>query len=210
MSTTETENGTGALEAYVPFTPFEESYAFEAQPSMLEQPENAQLFTPFVSEYEGLEAPVSAEAQELRELLYQLYDQELDETLGQIAEEAWHAASERAAMFGETIGSTERGAVPRGVDQPASRQAETLIDNVVGGVREHRHGVADRESGRRDFRALRAAGHRPRDVLRGLPRRPRQQAQGRREEGDRRRQEGAVDPAGRDPAQAGQARSCRR
>jgi len=34
MSTTETENGTSVLEAYVPFTPFEESYAFEAQPSM--------------------------------------------------------------------------------------------------------------------------------------------------------------------------------
>jgi hypothetical protein len=130
MSTTETENGTEALEAYVPFTPFEESYAFEAQPSMLEQPENAQLFTPFVSEYEGLEAPVSAEAQELRELLYQIYDQELDETLGQIAEEAWHAASERAAMFGETIGSPSAEQFLEEWISPLRTQAETLIDNA--------------------------------------------------------------------------------
>jgi hypothetical protein len=130
MSTTETENGTGALETYVPFTPFEESYAFEAQPSMLEQPEAAQLFTPFVSEYEGLEAPVSAEAQELRELLYELYDQELDETLGQIAEEAWHAASERTAMFGETIGSPSAEQFLEEWISPLRTQAEALIDNV--------------------------------------------------------------------------------
>jgi hypothetical protein len=130
MSTTETENGTGALEAYVPFTPFEESYAFEAQPSMLEQPETAQLFTPFVSEYEGLQAPISAEAQELRELLYELYDQELDETLGQIAEEAWHAASERAEMFGETIGSPSAEQFLEEWISPLRTQAETLIDSV--------------------------------------------------------------------------------
>jgi hypothetical protein len=128
MSTTETENRTEALEAYVPFTPFEESYAFEAQPSTLEQPENAQPFTPFVSDYQGLEAPVSAEAQELRELLYQVYDQELDETLGQIAEEAWHVANERAAMFGETIGSPEQ--FLQEWISPLRTQAETLIDNA--------------------------------------------------------------------------------
>jgi hypothetical protein len=130
MSTTETTNGKGALEAYVPFTPFEDSYTFEAQPSTLEQPESSSSFTPFVSEYEGLDAPVSAEGQELRELLYQVYDQEFDESLGQIAEEAWNAANERAAMFGETIGSSSTEQFLDEWISPLRLQAEALIDNV--------------------------------------------------------------------------------
>ena len=66
MSTT-TENG--AVASYVPFTPFQESYAFVAEPSALEtieQLESAPTVTPFISEYAGVEAqsPQAAEFQE--------------------------------------------------------------------------------------------------------------------------------------------------
>jgi hypothetical protein len=134
MSSTQTEHPSGSLETYVPFTPFESSYTFEAQPpalATLEQPESAPIVTPFVSEYTGLEAPVSAEAQELRELLHQVYDEELDETLEQIADEAWNAANERAAIFGETAGSASTEQFLEEWINPVRVQAEALIDNVA-------------------------------------------------------------------------------
>ncbi|HYZ77537.1 MAG TPA: hypothetical protein VE596_09200 [Gaiellaceae bacterium] len=134
MSISETENGVASLEAYVPFTPFQDSYTFEAQPSPLEAPEVLEagpIVTPFVSEYEGLETAVSPEAQELQSLLFELYDQELDEVLGQIAEEAWNAASEHAATFGETVGSSSAEQFLQEWIDPLRVQAETLIDNVA-------------------------------------------------------------------------------
>jgi hypothetical protein len=111
MSTSESESDNGAvsLETYVPFKPFEDSYVFEAEASPLaafERIESAPPVTPFVSEYADVGTAVSAEAQEIHELLFELYDQELDEALGQLAQEAWSAASDRAAMFGETVGSS--------------------------------------------------------------------------------------------------------
>ncbi|HJQ74652.1 MAG TPA: hypothetical protein VJ814_07190, partial [Gaiellaceae bacterium] len=134
MSTTETENGVASLEAYVPFTPFQDSYTFEAEPSHLatfEQLESAPVVTPFVSEYEGLEGAVSPEAQELRELLFDVYDHELDEVLGQIAEEAWSAANDRAETFGETLGSSSAEQFLQEWISPLRVQAETMIDNVA-------------------------------------------------------------------------------
>lgn len=134
MSTSETENGAASLETYVPFTPFQDSYTFEAEASPLdsfEQLEGGPLVTPFVSEYAGLGTAVSAETVELHELLSELYDQELDEVLGQIANEAWGAASDRAAIFGETLESNSADQFLEEWISPLRVQAETMIDNVA-------------------------------------------------------------------------------
>lgn len=129
MSPTDTEQ----LEAYVPFTPFESQYAFEAEPSPLaaEQPERSPVVTPFVSEYEGLETPVTAETQTLQQLLHELYDQEFDEALERLADEAWHAASDRAAAFGETVGGPSAEQFLQEWIDPLRVQAEALVDNVA-------------------------------------------------------------------------------
>ena len=61
MSTTETENG--VVSQYVPFTPFQESYAFEPESSTPTLLESAPARTPFVSEYAGVatQSPQSAD-----------------------------------------------------------------------------------------------------------------------------------------------------
>jgi hypothetical protein len=134
MSTTDTESAVATLENYVPFTPFQDNYASEAEPAFpgeLEQSATAPISSPFVSEYEGLERAVSAEAVQIHELLFELYDQELDETLRQIAEEAWNAANDRAEMFGETAGSGSAEQFLQEWIAPMRIQAETMIDNVA-------------------------------------------------------------------------------
>ena len=136
MSTMETENG--ATAQYVPFTPFQESYAFEAQPptaGLLEMDSRAAV-TPFVSEYEGVETR-SPEVAELHDLLFELYDETFDETLAELAHEAWEAVTQRAEPFGET------GTTPS-VEQflqewiaPVQREAETMLENIAQAVGEH-------------------------------------------------------------------------
>ena len=137
MSTTETENGTGAH--YQPFTPFQESYAFVTEPSTLslfERADAAPAATPFVSEYAGVESE-SPQAAEFHDLLFQLYDTELDELLDEISHEAWEAVTQRAEPFGEA-GAMERA------DQfleewiePVRRQAEATLDNIAEAVSEY-------------------------------------------------------------------------
>jgi hypothetical protein len=133
MSTAESENGVASLEEYTPFTPFEDSYTFEAEPSRLatsETLESGPIVTPFVSEYAGEEA-VSGEEQELRDLLFSVYDQELDESLAQLAEEAWNATNDRAEMFGETMGSPSAEQFLQEWISPLQAEAERMIDNVA-------------------------------------------------------------------------------
>jgi hypothetical protein len=132
MSTTEAE-GTAALESYVPFTPFQDSYAFEPEAAL---PELGQLeagtgTTPFLSEYFGEESGPTAEATAMHELLDQLYDEDLDEVLAEMADEAWSAANERIEMFGESVGAET---AEQFLDQwvaPLREQAETMLDNVA-------------------------------------------------------------------------------
>jgi hypothetical protein len=134
MSTTDTESAVATLENYVPFTPFQDNYTFEAEPAFpgeFEQSAVAPISSPFVSEYEGLQTAVSAETIQVHELLFDLYDRELDETLRQIAEEAWNAVNDRAEMFGETAGAGSAEQFLQEWITPVRIQAETMIDNVA-------------------------------------------------------------------------------
>jgi hypothetical protein len=136
MSMTETESG---LAEYVPFTPFEQSYAFEAEPSesLFEQADVLPTVTPFIAEYAGVETGLTPEATDLHELLFELYDQEFDEVLAELAQEAWSAANDRAEVFGETVGA---GTAEQFLEQwaaPVREQAEAMIDNYAQAVGEH-------------------------------------------------------------------------
>jgi hypothetical protein len=136
MSTTETESGT---QDYVPFTPFQEGYAFEAEPSTLSfyETEAFPSVTPFIAEYAGVETGLTAEAAELHELLSELYDQEFDAVLSQLAQEAWSAATDRAEVFGETVGSSTAEEFLEQWAAPVREQAESMIDNYAQAVTEH-------------------------------------------------------------------------
>ncbi len=137
MSTIESENG--AASQYVPFTPFQERYAFETEPTavqLVEPFETAQTFTPFVSEYAGVEAR-SPETTEMHDLLLELYDQEFDEVLAELAHQAWEAVNERSAPFGETGTTASAEQFLREWSEPVRRQAEAMIDNIAEGAGEH-------------------------------------------------------------------------
>jgi hypothetical protein len=137
MSTMETENG--ATAQYVPFTPFQESYAFEAQPApapLLEQLDSQAAVTPFVSEYEGV-GTRSPETAELHDLLFELYDETFDETLAELAHEAWEAVTQRAEPFGETGSTASAEQFLREWSEPVRREAETMLENIARAVTEH-------------------------------------------------------------------------
>jgi hypothetical protein len=137
MSTTETENGTGAH--YEAFTPFEESYAFVTEPStvsLLEHADAAPAVSPFVSEYAGAESQ-SPQAGELQDLLFQLYDTEFDELLDEIAHEAWEAVTERAEPFGETGTVESAEQFLQEWVEPVRQQAEATLDNIAEAASAH-------------------------------------------------------------------------
>jgi len=137
MSTMKSENG--AASQYVPFTPFQERYAFETEPTavqLVEPFETAQGFTPFVSEYAGVEAR-SPETTEMHDLLLELYDHEFDEVLAELAHQAWEAVSERSAPFGETGTTASAEQFLREWTEPVRRQAEAMIDTIAEAVSEH-------------------------------------------------------------------------
>ena len=129
----ENQSAVASFDAYVPFTPFQDSYAFEAEPAqqLALEPQSAAVVTPFVSEYAGADAAVSAEAQELESLLFDLYDEQLDEFLGQLTDEAWNVASEHATMQGETIGSASAEQTLEEWIAPLRSHADALVENVA-------------------------------------------------------------------------------
>ncbi|HEU5253065.1 MAG TPA: hypothetical protein VFU16_07050 [Solirubrobacterales bacterium] len=134
MATTETENGAAAMaEQYEPFTPFQEGYAFEAEPSalsLLEHSEAPLPATPFASEYQGEEGE-DGESLELRELLFELYDQEFDETLEALSSEMWEALNERAEPFGETESGPSAEQFLQEWSAPVREAAETMLENIA-------------------------------------------------------------------------------
>jgi hypothetical protein len=137
MSTIESENG--ATSQYVPFTPFQERYAFETEPTsvqLVEPFETAQAFTPFVSEYAGVESR-SPETTEMHDLLLELYDQEFDEVLAELAHQAWEAVNERSAPFGETGTTASAEQFLREWSEPVRRQAEAMLDTIAEAAGEH-------------------------------------------------------------------------
>lgn len=134
MATTETENGAAAqAEQYEPFTPFQEGYAFEAEPSalsLLEHSEAPLPVTPFASEYQGEEGE-GGESSELRELLFELYDQEFDETLEALSSEMWEALNERAEPFGEMGAAQSSEQFLQEWSAPVREAAETMLENIA-------------------------------------------------------------------------------
>ncbi len=136
MSTTETESATSQ---YVPFTPFQESYAFEAEPAtsrLLERADTGPIASPFVSEYGGV-VTETPEASELQELLSELYDQEFDETLSDLAHEAWEAVTQRTEPFGEAgMGESEEQFLQEW-SRPARQAAEAMLENISQAAAEH-------------------------------------------------------------------------
>jgi hypothetical protein len=140
MATAHTENVVlPETEDYVPFTPFQDLYAFEPELDEASQEafQAAPPVSPFVSEYEGLDASTSPEAEELHELLYELYDRELDEVLNEIAQEAWNATSDRAEAIGETVGSSTAEQFLEEWIAPLRDEAEAMLDNIAESAAEH-------------------------------------------------------------------------
>jgi hypothetical protein len=137
MSATETE--TAATSQYVPFTPFQESYAFEAEASTWEATEQfaaPPALTPFVSEYAGEEAS-TPETTELHDLLFELYDEQFDEVLGELADEAWEAVAQRAEPLGEASATASAQEFLQEWAEPVRVEAETMLENVAQAVSEH-------------------------------------------------------------------------
>ena len=131
---TETENG--AVAQYVPFTPFQESYAFEPESSSAAVFETAPMVTPFVSEYVGVE-PQAPQAGELRDLLFELYDEQFDDVLGELAHEAWEAVAQRTEPFGE-VGTTQSAEqFLQEWSQPVRQAAETMLENIAQAASEY-------------------------------------------------------------------------
>ena len=134
MSTTETENGTASQ--YVPFTPFQESYAFEPESPSAASFATAPMVTPFVTEYAGVE-PQSPQAGELRDLLFELYDEQFDEVLCELAHEAWEAVAQRTEPFGE-VGTTQSAEqFLQEWSEPVRQAAETMLENMAQAASEH-------------------------------------------------------------------------
>jgi hypothetical protein len=134
MPMSDNESAVASPGAYAAFTPFQDSYTFEAEPSRLaavEQLESRPLVTPFVSEYADPARAVSAETQELHDLLSELYDQELDELLGQIGDEAWNVVHERAAFSEETGGPARAEQLLEDWISPLRTHAEAMVDSVA-------------------------------------------------------------------------------
>jgi len=134
-----TETGDRTISQYVPFTPFQESYAFESEPStlgLLEQLDAAPAVTPFLSEYAGIEEQ-RPESVELHDLLFELYDAEFDEVLAEIGHQAWEAVTQRAEPFGETgtIESAEQ--FLQEWSEPVRQAAEAMLDSIAEAASEH-------------------------------------------------------------------------
>jgi hypothetical protein len=136
MATPETAPGAFS-EAYAPFTPFEESYAFEPEAppgAELEGPLSASLVTPFVSEYAGELSEASLEATEIQQFLAELYDSELDEALTELAQEAASAAADRAEQLGEVETEATSEQFLDEWMRPAREQAEQMLDSIAEAV----------------------------------------------------------------------------
>jgi hypothetical protein len=138
MATTQVEDGGTDVQEYERYTPFEDSYAFE--PELSGRPEFAyapSTFTPFVAEYAGVDGATTPEALELRELLDELYEHEFDELLGELAEEAWNAAADRAGQFGETTGFATAEQFLQQWARPVREEAEAMVDRMAAAASEY-------------------------------------------------------------------------
>ncbi len=137
MSSTETESGSVATEAYSPpQTPFLESYDLpQIEGPATRQAENfvpTGTQTPFVTEYYGEAPGMTAEASNLEQLLFEMYSSEMNEAIAEMVQEGAALASERAEELGETFGggATSEQLLEQWLE-PVREQAETMLSNVA-------------------------------------------------------------------------------
>lgn len=136
MSTTEIESATSQ---YVPFTPFQESYAFEPEPAVTRLQESTvanPVVSPFVSEYEGV-VTQTPQASAFQELLYELYDHEFDETLADLAHEAWEAVAQRGEPLGEVGAGPSAEQFLDEWSRPVRQAAESMLDDIAQAASQH-------------------------------------------------------------------------
>jgi hypothetical protein len=115
-------------------TPFEDAPAFEAPaPPPPTQPDG--LVTPFLSEYFAGEVsvPVAPEREDLLELLHELHDEEFDELLFELADEAAAAYSDsRPGEHAEPGAAPERAeAFMHAYLAPLQQEAEQTLDAMA-------------------------------------------------------------------------------
>jgi hypothetical protein len=118
-------------EQYAPESPFEQRYDFAAEsPAATEADvwETAALESPFISQYGDGSTEASYEEASFRELLFDLYDTEMDRFLGELVQEAAAAAAEQANAMGETASESV---------------TEQFLDNWIEPVREHAERMLD-------------------------------------------------------------------
>jgi hypothetical protein len=123
-----------SLEQYTPFVPFESSFTVE--PESLETTQYTETVTPsmspFVSEYEGGSPGETLEDRELHQFLFDLYDREFEELVGELTQEAAAAVAEREGISGE--GPT------------ASVGAEAYLEEWIAPLREQADAMMNRLS----------------------------------------------------------------
>jgi hypothetical protein len=116
-----------------PETPFEQRFEFTAEspPALESEAWTRSVFeTPFVSEYSSEDESSSFEADSFRELLFELYDTEMDRALGEMVQEAAAAVAEQAHTAGELSAESSERFLENWVE-PVREQATTMLENLA-------------------------------------------------------------------------------
>lgn len=133
MSWPETQLDHAELEHYTPFSPFESSYAFEPEVVDLraEASPMAAVSSPFLAEYAGEPAGRGRDAQELGDLLFELYDREFEEHLADLAQEAAAVAADRVGILGEADATAPAERFLDEWARPMRERADAMLEGVA-------------------------------------------------------------------------------
>ena len=121
-----------SADEWQPETPFEQRFDFAPEaPVALESGPWAGTVseTPFVGEFGEGEA-ASFEADSFHELLFELYDTEMDRALGEIVQEASMAVAEQAQSLGELSSEASERFLENWIE-PLREQSETMLANLA-------------------------------------------------------------------------------
>jgi hypothetical protein len=117
-----------------PETPFEQRYEFVPEAPMeaeADQWPRAELETPFVSQYGEGDTETSLEADTFRELLFDLYDTEMDRAVGELVQEAAAAVAEHGGVMGETFSDAASEQFLESWIDPVREQASNMLDGIA-------------------------------------------------------------------------------
>ena len=118
---------------WAPESPFEQRYDFTADaPAEAESNlwETATLESPFISQYGDGSTEASLEEESFRELLFNLYDTEMDRFLDELVQEAAAAAAEQANAMGETASQAVTEQFLNNWVEPVRDHAEQMLDGI--------------------------------------------------------------------------------